>query len=57
MRWDLVAYRAYGDATKVSVIIEANPQVPVSEVVEAGTILNIPILEAPEVTEALLPPG
>lgn len=56
MRWDMVAYAAYGDATKFSVIIEANPNVPVSEILDAGIVLNIPILEEPDVTESLLPP-
>lgn len=55
-RWDQVAYKAYGDPFKVGAIIEANPNVPISDVVPPGTVLNIPILEDPEVNKALLPP-
>lgn len=44
-RWDLVAYKAYGDATLFNGIIEANPAVVVTATLIAGTKLTIPILE------------
>lgn len=56
-RWDTVAYKAYGDATRITEIVEANPDVPVTPVIPAGTRLNIPIIEtANELDVSLLPP-
>lgn len=55
-RWDQIAYEAYGDATKVSVILEANPTIRILPVLEAGTVLYLPILERPQVDKNLLPP-
>ncbi len=56
-RWDTVAYKAYGDATRMTEIIEANPDVPTTPVIETGTRLNIPIIETDsEVDVSLLPP-
>ncbi len=57
-RWDTVAFKAYGDATLVAGIIEANPAVNISAVLIAGTRLSIPILEDGEIQidSELLPP-
>jgi len=44
-RWDSIAFKAYGDATQVSGIIEANKAVIISAVLVAGTKILIPILE------------
>lgn len=55
-RWDNIAFKAYGDATKISVIIEANPTVRAQDVLPSGTVLNIPILETPTITASKLPP-
>lgn len=57
-RWDAVAFKAYGDATMIAGIIEANPSVNISAVLIAGTRLRIPILEDGEiqVDSELLPP-
>jgi phage tail protein X len=55
-RWDTVAYKAYGDASKYSVIVDANPFVPKGVILPAGIQLNIPVLERDSVNESLLPP-
>jgi nucleoid-associated protein YgaU len=55
-RWDSVAFKAYGDPFKVSVLAEANPRVALDTELPAGTILNIPVLPDPEVNRNLLPP-
>lgn len=57
-RWDTVAFKAYGVATMVQPIIEANREVYLTEIIPAGVRLLIPIIEVAE-TEAnsdLLPP-
>lgn len=56
-RWDTVAFKAYGDATRITEIIEANPDVPVLPVFEENVRLNIPIIEQQSETDvSLLPP-
>lgn len=57
-RWDTIAYKAYGDASMVSGIIEANTASVISPVLTAGMRLVIPILETGEVEidSELLPP-
>ena len=55
-RWDLIAYKAYGDATMIDIIIAANPGVPVDPVLKEGITLNIPIVDEPDVDKSLLPP-
>lgn len=57
-RWDTVAFKAYGDATQVGLIIEANQEVYLTEILPAGTRLFIPVIEVIEVNTdpALLPP-
>ena len=50
-RWDLLAYRYYGDALRIEPIIVANPTVLITPVLEGGQTLYIPVLEQePEVT-------
>lgn len=60
-RWDLIAYRAYGtvgnilldDGSQVnamSYIINANPGITSSDVLDAGILLQIPII-----TNTILP--
>lgn len=44
-RWDLVAWRAYGDVTKMSDIIADNPHVPVLNVLPAGLRLLVRVVE------------
>ncbi len=55
-RWDTVAYKAYGDATKINELIEANPNVPITDEIPPNTVLNVPIIPEPTLDEALLPP-
>lgn len=45
-RWDLLAYRYYGDPYRYEPIIAANPHVPISPVLASGLLLAIPVLEA-----------
>ena len=56
-RWDSIAWRYYGDVKHVPLLIEANPHVPVVEVLPGGLNLAIPVIET-EATTALeaLPP-
>lgn len=54
-RWDLIAYRFYGDAMKMEPIIAANPEVPIYRVLPSGIKVLIPILPD-EVEKKVLPP-
>lgn len=55
-RWDTIAYKAYGDATKYSAIIEANPFIPKSGVLPSGVTVFIPVQDRPAVNTSNLPP-
>jgi len=57
-RWDIIAFNAYGDATLINGIIEANPSIVISPIIEQGTRVIIPILEQGEIQidSELLPP-
>jgi len=57
-RWDTIAFKAYGDASLIEGIIEANLSVVISPVLEVGTRLVIPILEDGDIQldSELLPP-
>lgn len=57
-RWDTIAHKAYGRASLMKPIIEANPTVPVTPRLEAGTVLIIPVIDEIEVKtdKELLPP-
>lgn len=56
-RWDTIAYKAYGDASKFQQIIEANPEAVVGAVFEPGIRLIVPIVETVNSTDKnLLPP-
>jgi phage tail protein X len=55
-RWDLLAWRFYGDATQYGPIIQANPAVPVVGVFGAGVELQIPILQIATDVSNNLPP-
>lgn len=45
-RWDSIAYAAYGDASDFSIIQDANPNVPATDVFDMGVRLIIPIQES-----------
>lgn len=57
-RWDSIALKAYGDATQISPIQDANPNIPLQDTFSGGVRLIIPILEDAEdaTTTELLPP-
>lgn len=57
-RWDTIAYKAYGDATIVKPIIDANKEVYLTEILPAGRRILVPIIENEEVTISadMLPP-
>lgn len=55
-RWDLIAYKYYGNATKYEPIITANPQVPITPKLESGIKLKIPVLGDESSIKFTLPP-
>lgn len=55
-RWDTIAFKAYGDATQYSKIIEANPFIPKGVVLPSGLTLYVPVEDRPSVNTSLLPP-
>lgn len=55
-RWDEIALAAYGDATLIQPIVEANPAVALSPELPQGIVLLIPILEIAETEVNNLPP-
>ncbi|HYB92389.1 MAG TPA: tail protein X [Candidatus Binataceae bacterium] len=55
-RWDLLAWRYYGDAAKYSPIIMANPDVPIEPVFESGLVILIRVLSVSAVASTGLPP-
>lgn len=44
-RWDLIAYKFYGNALNYEVIVNANPQVEIVPLLSGGIILKIPKIE------------
>jgi phage tail protein X len=55
-RWDLLAWRFYGDATRYSGIIMANPGVPIVAVFDVGIAVRIPVIAQTDAIGAGLPP-
>lgn len=57
-RWDTIAHKAYGKASLYRKIIEANPNVPITPRLAAGTVLIVPILPETDVktNKESLPP-
>lgn len=59
-RWDLIAFKAYGDCTKsqIGLLQAANPNLEYTTVFKAGVKIVVPILEDAEVetSSALVPP-
>lgn len=53
-RWDLIAYRAYGDPYAFERIIAANPHLPIRPVLPGGLVVRVPVVEAQ--TTSGLPP-
>jgi len=52
-RWDLLAWRFYGGMYGVSVLAEANGDVPMYPVFPVGTVLAVPIIERTRVVTNL----
>ncbi|HLX06015.1 MAG TPA: tail protein X [Candidatus Binatus sp.] len=55
-RWDLLAWRYYGDPTDYSPIIMANPNVAIEPVFDAGISIEVPVLQKCAVVSINLPP-
>ena len=55
-RWDTVAWKAYGDASKFGHIIRQNPGVRVDDVLPSGLTLYVPVLERSTTDSEKLPP-
>jgi phage tail protein X len=57
-RWDTIAFKAYGDASLINGLIEANPSIVISPILEPGVRVVVPILETGEIQidSELLPP-
>lgn len=57
-RWDTIAQKYYGNAAMMNDIISANPNVPLYDILPAGIVLDIPVIESNDVkTDASnLPP-
>ena len=46
-RWDSIAWECYGDPAKMTVIVRANPAVPLYDTLPGGLQLKVPVLEPP----------
>lgn len=55
-RWDLIADWAYNDPNAYDEIMDANPNVSITETLEGGITLLIPVKEPIEADSSLLPP-
>lgn len=55
-RWDLLAWRYYGNATLYSSIIIANPSVPIEPAFEPGIAIAVPVLANAVASRSDLPP-
>lgn len=45
VRWDTIAWQVYGDATQVSPLIMANPNLPISPVLPVGITVYAPVIQ------------
>ena len=55
-RWDLLAWRYYGDPTDYNPIIMANPGAAIEPVFDAGISLAVPIVQKSTLMSVDLPP-
>ena len=55
-RWDLLAWRYYGDPANFGAIVMANPGIPIDPVLSSGLSIIIPVLQKAAVMVADLPP-
>lgn len=44
-RWDLLSFRFYGSVKSMNILIDANPTIPMSGVIDINTNLIVPILD------------
>ena len=57
MRWEQIAYKAYGDVNQMNALIEANTGIAADAIVPTGTKVLIPIMDDTVVEDSsLLPP-
>lgn len=54
--WSGIAFKAYGDVSKMSLITEANPYHTLYDVLPDGLEILVPIIDRPSVDELNLPP-
>lgn len=55
-RWDLISYNFYNDPTKYQTIINANLEIPITPILDAGLKLKIPVLKDTDAIKFELPP-
>jgi len=55
-RWDLIAWKYYGDATLYIPITQANPSVAIVGAFDAGVVIQVPILQKASDVSNDLPP-
>ncbi|STZ75310.1 tail protein X [Bergeriella denitrificans] len=56
-RWDLIAYKHYGNAFLIDGLMAANPHLPLAEEFESGLTVFVPVLDAkPQSNQAAMPP-
>ncbi len=54
-RWDLIAYKFYGDPMLYEPIVVANFDVPIVPILPSGIKLKIPVIETKNTVEELPP--
>lgn len=54
--WAVIAWKAYGDVSKMDGIISANPYTPAYAVLSGEVDIRVPILDKPSQNQSLLPP-
>ena len=54
--WSGIAWKAYGDVSKMDSIISANPYIPASALLSGEVDIIVPILDKPVQNASLLPP-
>lgn len=55
-RWDLIAQWAYNNPNAYDIIQDANPNISLTEELDGGITLLIPVVEPIETDTSLLPP-
>jgi hypothetical protein len=43
-RWDSIAYKMYGDASQIELLIQNNPSIPALDYVVQGAVVFVPLL-------------